>query len=420
MSGEIEAAGALATAGLVAGVIEGREGGQAVEGVCLNCDAQLSGAYCSQCGQHARPLRSLRHVAGEFLHNLFHFDTKAWRTLPMVIFRPGTLTRDYVYGKRARYISPLATFLMCVFLMFFVFSFVGGAEFGGVEADVTQEQLTEARADLEEARASLAALESTPSDDAAEGMALDFARNAVQIAEAQVAELEAQLGAEELQTATEPSAAPDVGSEVEAEPTIAPETTVVADEEATVPSEDVAVGITGEVDLSEGSWQDQLREGVDNGDVNVNTGNAYLDERIRQTLRNPDLALFKVQEAASKFSFLLAPLSLPFIALLFLWKRGVTFYDHVVYALYALSFASILFITFMLGAAVAGSNVGFMVFLSNALLVGALPVHTFFHLGGAYRLRWWSALWRTVLMLFFALFIATIFLLFVIVMGLVG
>ena len=53
------------------------------------------------------------HVIGEFLHGLLHFDTKAWRTLPMVIFRPGTLTRNYVYGKRARYISPLTLFLLC-------------------------------------------------------------------------------------------------------------------------------------------------------------------------------------------------------------------------------------------------------------------------------------------------------------------
>src|SRR5262245_20930824 len=103
MSGEIEAAGALATAGAVAGVVEGREPGQAGEGVCLNCGAKIEGRFCFNCGQATYAHRSLVHMAGEFLSGLFGFDTKIWRTLPQVIFRPGTLTRDYVYGKRARY-----------------------------------------------------------------------------------------------------------------------------------------------------------------------------------------------------------------------------------------------------------------------------------------------------------------------------
>ncbi len=61
-------------------------------------------------------------VAAEFLNGLWHLDTKTWRTLPMVIFRPGTLTRNYVFGKRARYLSPLTMFLFAIFLMFFAFS----------------------------------------------------------------------------------------------------------------------------------------------------------------------------------------------------------------------------------------------------------------------------------------------------------
>src|SRR5688572_4874645 len=105
MSGEIEAAGALATAGAVAGAIEGREPGEPAEGACPNCGAKVQGHFCTQCGQAATPHRSLVRMVGEFLESLFHLDTKVWRTLPMVMFRPGTLTRNYVYGKRARYLS---------------------------------------------------------------------------------------------------------------------------------------------------------------------------------------------------------------------------------------------------------------------------------------------------------------------------
>src|SRR5687768_8269448 len=154
MSGEVEAAGALATAGAVAGAIEGREPGKAGEGACLNCGAELAGPYCSQCGQHGHPHRKLTHVFEEFLHGLLHFDTKAWRTLPMVVFRPGTLTRNYVYGRRARYISPIALFLFTIFFMFFVFAFLPKVEMSEQSQRVldASEQVEDSRDDLADAR----------------------------------------------------------------------------------------------------------------------------------------------------------------------------------------------------------------------------------------------------------------------------
>ena len=127
MSGEIEAAGAAMTAGLVAGALEkGAATGEHVHGACPNCEAELHGEFCSACGQPAHLHRTLGHMVEEFLHGILHFDTRAWRTLPLLVFRPGTLTREYIHGKRARYISPLAMFLLIVFTMFAVFAFTGG------------------------------------------------------------------------------------------------------------------------------------------------------------------------------------------------------------------------------------------------------------------------------------------------------
>lgn len=435
MTGEIEAAGALATAGAVAGVIEGREGQGQAHGPCLNCGTQLAGPFCSQCGQNGRPVRKLSQLLLEFLNSLFHFDTKAWRTLPMVLFRPGTLTRDYIYGKRARYISPLATFLLCVFALFFVFSWVGGGtEFGDGFGDamaVSQEDLDEAREDLAQARAELAEAQANPDPDEPEGLAVGLAEGAVARAEAAVARIEARLQDqrvvdERAVEATEGSTPPEAASpapSVESPPPEAPPATnaEAAPEENTLNTTvGISVGEDTVIDGEGSRWQDQVREAVDSGELNVNTGSVYFDERIRQSLRNPDLALYRVQESASKYAFLLAPLSLPFIALLFLWKRGITFYDHVVYALYALSFASLLFITLMLGAAVPGANVPFMAILSNVLLLVALPVHTFFQLKGAYALGWFSALWRTFFMMIFATLIASVYLLIIILLGLLG
>ena len=147
MTGELEAAGALATAGAVGAALEGREGGAPGSGSCPNCDAPISGRFCSNCGQHAHPNRKLTGVLSEFMYGLWNFDTKAWRTIPMLIARPGTLTRNYVYGKRARYLAPLTMFLFAIFLMFFAVSTIKAPANIRDNTDVAaaQSDLTEAR-----------------------------------------------------------------------------------------------------------------------------------------------------------------------------------------------------------------------------------------------------------------------------------
>lgn len=412
MSGELEAAGALATAGAVAGAIEGREPGKPGEGGCLNCGAALAGPFCSQCGQNAHPHRKLTHVFEEFLHGLVHFDTKAWRTLPMVAFRPGTLTRNYVYGKRARYISPIALFLFTIFLMFFVFAFMPERPAGEQDAPAAsaaetveelREDLTEARAELAEAEAEFAAGRATMPP-----LAQRAVDGSIQLLRDEVARLEARLGEAE---AAETGEARDA----ETTPQALPEETAPAEGVTASPEESDAAIVAPVDERRTTSWQEVAREAAQSDDFVVVRGMDRLNEKFRQKLENPDYALYKIQQTAYKFSFLLAPLSLPFIALLFLWKRGVTFYDHMAYALYALSFASLLFVAIMLTALSPWTS-----WLTGWLIFPALPVHTYFHLKGAYALGWFSALWRTFFMLTFAFIILVIFLVLIIILGLTG
>ena len=92
--------------------------GHTHEANCLNCGAALSGAFCATCGQHAHVHRTLAAFFHDFLHGVFHFEGKVWRTLPLLALHPGRLTRDYIDGKRASFVSPIALFLFSVFLMF--------------------------------------------------------------------------------------------------------------------------------------------------------------------------------------------------------------------------------------------------------------------------------------------------------------
>jgi hypothetical protein len=63
---------------------------------CANCGAVVDKAYCPECGQNTHIHHSLLYLVEELLHGLFHFDTKAWRTVPALVLSPGELTRNYV------------------------------------------------------------------------------------------------------------------------------------------------------------------------------------------------------------------------------------------------------------------------------------------------------------------------------------
>ena len=128
MGPEIEAIGDAATGGLAARIVEpaaGEADGHTHEGACLNCGCTLEGEYCHCCGQKAQVHRTLSAWWHDFLHSVLHVDGKFWRTLPLLAWKPGELTRRYARGERAKFISPLALFLFTVFLMFAVFSIAG-------------------------------------------------------------------------------------------------------------------------------------------------------------------------------------------------------------------------------------------------------------------------------------------------------
>ncbi|WP_443018614.1 DUF3667 domain-containing protein [Sphingomonas sp. 7/4-4] len=67
--------------------------------MCLNCGTALIGAHCHHCGQSGHVHRSLGAVGHEIVHGVFHFEGKFWRTLPLLAWRPGDLTRRYVAGS---------------------------------------------------------------------------------------------------------------------------------------------------------------------------------------------------------------------------------------------------------------------------------------------------------------------------------
>src|SRR6476469_3240243 len=119
--GEFEAVADAVTGGLLGRAVEPATGvreGRTDEANCLNCGTALVGQYCYVCGQHAHVHRTLGAFAQDFLTGALNFEGKIFKTLPLLAWRPGDLTRRYINGQRARFVSPLALFLFSVFLLF--------------------------------------------------------------------------------------------------------------------------------------------------------------------------------------------------------------------------------------------------------------------------------------------------------------
>ena len=156
---DLEAIGDAATGGILARAVEPRAGegdGHTREGNCLNCGTPLDGEYCHACGQKAQVHRTLSAFWHDLAHSVLHFDGKLWRTLPLLAWHPGELTRRYIHGERARFVSPMALFLFTVFLMFAIFSMIGmgfaSSEIHNTQADI-EAALKKERRDLGELRA---------------------------------------------------------------------------------------------------------------------------------------------------------------------------------------------------------------------------------------------------------------------------
>jgi len=105
------------------------------------------------------------------------------------------------------------------------------------------------------------------------------------------------------------------------------------------------------------------------------SGIGWIDEALTKWRSNPSLMLYKVQANAYKFSWLLIPISIPFVWILFAWKRRFKAYDHAIFVTYSIAFVSLLFIALSLVTA-AGIGGGW-VFLALAIIP---PLHLYKHL----------------------------------------
>ncbi|MEE9434706.1 MAG: DUF3667 domain-containing protein [Sphingorhabdus sp.] len=372
MTGEFDAAGTAIEGALLGMAVEGEKpGGHHSgdgDGSCLNCGAALSGAFCNRCGQKARIHRSFAAIWHDILHGVLHFDGKMWRTLPMLAFKPGQLTRRYVHGERAGFISPMALFLFSIFLMFAIFSFTGGSAASNTDRLAESQQIS----------AMITALEKKT-----EALKLDVQNGTADKTEL----LEAR---EELVSAKQ---ALNIVAKLENQALPYPDAGIGKDESDRIVS----------------------------FDSDIKTGIKWLDDRLlsgaKKANSNPSLLIYKLRSNGYKFAWLLIPLSLPFVWLATMGAGGglrvYHLYDHAVFTTYSIAFMSLLF---LLCSLLARSGLSFAWFA----LVIVPPVHLYKQLKYAYQFNRLSTILRLVLLLAFIAIILALFFLTLLFLGILG
>ena len=93
---------------------------------CLNCGhiLDINDKYCPNCGQaNSTKKLALKDFFDEFFSSLINYDSKLLKTLYALLLRPGTITKDYVRGKRVTYTNPFRFLLSLAFLYFLMFSY---------------------------------------------------------------------------------------------------------------------------------------------------------------------------------------------------------------------------------------------------------------------------------------------------------
>lgn len=79
---------------------------------CLNCGAELQGTFCHACGQKAASVHVGMHdFVHDATHEFLHLDGKILQTVKLLVTKPGQLTKEFLEGRRVRYITPVRLYL---------------------------------------------------------------------------------------------------------------------------------------------------------------------------------------------------------------------------------------------------------------------------------------------------------------------
>lgn len=94
------------------------------KGLCPNCDHEIDGRFCPNCGQSAKDFhRPFLSILFESVSDALSFDSRLFHTLSPLFLKPGYLTKEFMKGRRARYTPPFRLYLFLTFFAFLLLSY---------------------------------------------------------------------------------------------------------------------------------------------------------------------------------------------------------------------------------------------------------------------------------------------------------
>jgi hypothetical protein len=86
---------------------------------CLNCRHVVEQKFCPNCGQENTDSRkTFHHLFIHFFEDLTHYENAFWKTIKNLLFKPSTLTKEYLSGKRLSYLAPVRLYIFISFITF--------------------------------------------------------------------------------------------------------------------------------------------------------------------------------------------------------------------------------------------------------------------------------------------------------------
>ena len=317
---------------------------------CLNCGTELKGPFCYYCGQPDKNLmRFFPALLREMLEDFMDFDSRFMRTLKPLLFKPGKLTRDYLDGRRFRYVPPLRLYIFSSLAVFFLIALVAGSSLD-FESNLAGEdpniRVTMDDGDAEDLREALEGLEQVQPG----------------LADKIVADVEKAASEEEARQEEEP--------------------------------EEFDININGEPwDPETNPFVMPLMPDWVNRWINKEIGES--PQKGRAIEENPNLMVDKVMDVLPGTMFVLLPL----VALLFkFWYLFAKKYyvEHLIFALHNHAFIFVLLLLMMLMGLLpewqepSGEGpVTTTVSAVKTVMLIWMPVYLFISLKRVYRQGWW-------------------------------
>lgn len=93
---------------------------------CINCGRRLFGKFCHECGEKIITTKdfSIQRVISDAFASIFNFDSRFYKSMRLLLTKPGLLTTEYIRGHRIPYMKPFQLFLICTLFFYVLFSSV--------------------------------------------------------------------------------------------------------------------------------------------------------------------------------------------------------------------------------------------------------------------------------------------------------